>query len=115
MRHPEQAESGGGRLSLGTGLVGTGTSFWNTQGNLLAINLDASTPSFAWVNLLEELDTSLGSVLGSRPSMDETEGDGVGMNTERTSLLGDVFSKANNCGLGNSIVGLTNVSVKTGS
>ena len=45
--------------------------------------------------------------------MDETKGDGVGTNTKRTPLLGDGFCKTNNRRFSSSIVGLTNVSVKT--
>ena len=44
--------------------------------------------------------------------MDETEGDDVGTNTERTPLLGEGFGKTNNRGLGSSVVCLANVSVK---
>ena len=45
--------------------------------------------------------------------MDEAEGDGVGTNTERTPLLGDGFGKTNNRRFCSSIVGLSNISVKT--
>ena len=45
--------------------------------------------------------------------MDETEGDGIGTNTERTPLLGKGFGKTDNCRLGGGVVGLPNVSVKT--
>jgi len=45
--------------------------------------------------------------------VDETEGDGVGTNTERTPLLGKSLCEANDRSLGSSIVGLPNVSVKT--
>jgi len=45
--------------------------------------------------------------------MYETEGDGVGTNTERTPLLGKSFGKTDNRRLGSGVVGLPNVSVKT--
>ena len=45
--------------------------------------------------------------------MYETEGDGVGTNTERSPLLGKSLSKANDRSLCSGIVGLPNVSVKT--
>ena len=44
--------------------------------------------------------------------MDETEGDGVGTNAERAPLLGNGFSQTENCRLGSSIVGLSDISVK---
>lgn len=47
--------------------------------------------------------------------MDETEGNGVGTNTERTPFLGEGFGKTSNCRLGGSIISLTDVSVKTRS
>ena len=45
--------------------------------------------------------------------MYETEGDGVGTNTERTPLLGKSLGKTNNCRFGSGVVSLPNVSVKT--
>lgn len=45
--------------------------------------------------------------------MNETKGDGVGANTERTPLLSDGFGKTNDCSLGSSIVRLADVTVKT--
>ena len=53
------------------------------------------------------------AAIGKRPGVNETEGNGVGTNTERTPLLSEGLGKANNCGLGSSIVGLADVSVKT--
>ena len=53
------------------------------------------------------------TTIGKRPSMDEAKGDSVGTNTKRTPLLGNGFSKANNCRLGSSVVGLANVPMKT--
>ena len=45
--------------------------------------------------------------------MDETEGDGVGANTERTPLFGNGFGQANNCSLSSGIVCSTDPSVET--
>lgn len=45
--------------------------------------------------------------------MDETKGNDVGTNAERTPFLGDSFGEADDCSLGSSIVGLTNVTMKT--
>lgn len=45
--------------------------------------------------------------------MDKTKGDCVGANTESAPFLGDSFRKANDCSLRGSVVGLTDVSVKT--
>jgi len=47
--------------------------------------------------------------------MDEAKGDDVGTNTEGTPLLGNGFGETNNCRLGSSIVGLSNIPVKTRS
>lgn len=45
--------------------------------------------------------------------MDEAEGDGVSTNTEGTPLLGNGFGETNNCRLCGSVVGLSNIPVKT--
>jgi hypothetical protein len=95
-------------------LVGTSTSSWDTQENLLAIDLDGST---IFLRLGQPVQTVrevlFDTVVGMIPSVDETEGDSVGTNTERTPLLGEGFGKTNDCRLCSSIVGLANVSMKT--
>lgn len=71
-------------------------------------------PSFAWDNLwpASELWQTVTLPKAERPSVDETKGDSVGANTERTPFLGNSFGKTDDCRLGGRIVGLTNVTVK---
>jgi hypothetical protein len=95
-------------------LVDTSTSSWDAQGNLLAIDFDGGAFFLRLGQPVRSIrDMSLDVAVGNKPGVDETKGDGVGTNTERTPLLGEGFGKTNNCRLGSSIVSLANVSVKT--
>ena len=55
-----------------------------------------------------------GNTSEGRPSVDETEGNGVSANTERAPFLGNGFGKADDCSLCGSTVGSTNTTVETG-
>lgn len=48
------------------------------------------------------------------PCVDQAKGNGVGANTERTPFFADGLGEADDSSFGGSVVGLANVSVKTG-
>ena len=69
---------------------GSSSSSWDIQGDLIS-----------------------GTAIGRRPCVNETGGDGVGMNTKRTPLIGEGFSETNNNRFCGGVVDMPNVSVET--
>ena len=93
-------------------MVGIGT--WDTNGNLLAINFNGGTILLRLGQPVKSVSSVLLDTVCSKPSMDETESDGICTNTERTPLLGNRLGKTNNCRLRSSIVAPSNTPVKAG-
>lgn len=104
-------------VGFGLGSFGWSRGSRNTKSNLLAVNFNGHTGLFRSGQAMEFNNSSykwspFKARIWSLPGVNQTKGDSVGTNTERTPLLGDGLCETNNSRLRSSVVGLANISVQ---